>query len=71
MKHQSYSIIKKLESWTGIRCKICNEKSLKKVEVRTTIFRGEDDVLWVCDNHLSLLKEKNFSKFYKEFLGAK
>lgn len=68
MKYPNYGIIKKLDNWTGINCKICKKKYTKKVEVRTTIFRGEDDILWICDNHLSLLKEKNFTQFYEELL---
>ncbi len=59
---KSYPRIGKVETRnknTSAKCK-CGEIGKVKVHIECSIFRGEDDVVWACQDHF---KDVNFLYF--------
>jgi|SRR4051812_10705193 len=46
-------------------CSACDEKAYRKVEIQHDIFRGNDDVFFLCERHTSLVRT-NIDEFYKD-----
>src|SRR5947208_1497260 len=46
-------------------CSACDEKAYRKVEIQHDIFRGNDDVFFLCERHTSLVRT-NIYEFYKD-----
>ena len=58
------SIIKK---YKGQMCSLCppKTKATHRLTIQTNWFRGDDDVFWVCENHLAAAKNAEWKEFYK------
>lgn len=51
-------------------CSACDEKAYRKVEIQHDIFRGNDDVFFLCERHTSLVRT-NIDEFYKDIKAEK
>lgn len=47
------------------RCRPLEVNATHKIEMQTSLFRGDDVAYWVCEPHLALAKENNWDKFFE------
>nr|WKF58781.1 hypothetical protein HUO10_003282 [Paraburkholderia busanensis] len=52
-------------------CAACDGVASTKLEVRNSVFRGDDDVYLVCDEHRRLWTEGHVDAFYYDFAMTK
>lgn len=52
-------------------CSCCASVASHKMEIRTSWFRGDDEVYLVCDEHKALVDSQRFEDFYHDFAMTK
>ena len=52
-------------------CAACDDVACHKLEVRNSVFRGDDDVYLVCDEHRGLWIDGHADAFYYDFAMTK
>ncbi|CAH2910783.1 MAG: hypothetical protein CPSOU_1850 [uncultured Paraburkholderia sp.] len=45
-------------------CSCCDEVAVKKIEIQTSWFRGDDDVFLLCPSHASIAEQNKFDDLY-------
>ncbi|MEI7296654.1 hypothetical protein WCQ02_31310 [Paraburkholderia tropica] len=52
-------------------CSCCDEVAVKKLEIQTSWFRGDDDVFLLCPEHVSVAEQSRFDDIYYDYAMAK
>jgi hypothetical protein len=52
-------------------CSCCDAVAKIKIEIRTSWFRGDDEVYLACDEHKALIEAEKWDEFYHDFAITK
>lgn len=52
-------------------CSCCDEVAIKKLEIQTSWFRGDDDVFLLCPEHVLAAEQMKFEDIYYDHAVTK
>jgi hypothetical protein len=52
-------------------CSCCDQVAIKKLEIQTSWFRGDDDVFLLCSSHVSVAEQMKLDDIYYDYALTK
>lgn len=63
-KYPRIGVIDENKKFKDTECCACKEKAFARVDIQTDYMRGNDDVFIVCEQHIAMLRNGSWRKFY-------
>jgi hypothetical protein len=52
-------------------CSCCDQVAIKKLEIQTSWFRGDDDVFLLCPSHVTVAEQMELDDIYYDYAQTK